>query len=590
MALLALDTEAANHEELVDRLADTLLKIEAEEFEFLRNGLRPHCDGLRYRFWQVARDSQTAKSKRLRASCALASFDPKSADWHEIAGDVVGQVLSENRLVASIWMRNLGPVREILRPHLQTAFDDDVSPANRQMAAALIADLFWDDASLMGQLILRAEPKQLAELMSGLAPADDAPKNPGVIELLVAEVPTPGQKITKPNFSRANAIIGLFRLGRPEFLLEHLDNHTIPGIRTELIHRLGPAGVDANWLDKQITRLCETSESPGLTALILALGGYTLTELSASSRQSMLPKLSRLAREHPDAAIHSALDWLIRTWKMEDLLSSETDETDSAARRWRVNSRGQILAWVRPGEPFAMGSSAELRQRFVEQHQPADKEVQHLRRIGRAFEIGTREVTVAEFAAFEKVRLQRLRAKLEVARRQEDDRSIAEVEAVIERFEGKISNRQGEPQDDRPVTEIKWIDAVTYCRWLSEQDGIAEDQQCYPPLAALDRFEVEKLPPDLPADFLERTGYRLPTEAEWEFACRAGSTTVWPMGEDSEHLPKYAWFNSNSPQANCQPVARLKPNDFGLFDMLGNASEWCQDWFNDYPSRVSVSC
>ena len=210
MALLALDTEAANHEELVDRLADTLLKIEAEEFEFLRNGLRPHCDGLRYRLWQVARDSQTAKSKRLRASCALASFDPKSADWHEIAGDVVGQVLSENRLVASIWMRNLGPVREILRPHLQTAFDDDVSPANRQMAAALIADLFWDDASLMGQLILSAEPKQLAELMSGLAPADDAPKNPGVIELLVAEVPAPGQKITKPNFSRPMRLLGCF--------------------------------------------------------------------------------------------------------------------------------------------------------------------------------------------------------------------------------------------------------------------------------------------------------------------------------------------------------------------------------------------
>jgi formylglycine-generating enzyme required for sulfatase activity len=80
----------------------------------------------------------------------------------------------------------------------------------------------------------------------------------------------------------------------------------------------------------------------------------------------------------------------------------------------------------------------------------------------------------------------------------------------------------------------------------------------------------------LAPNYLARTGYRLPTEAEWEYACRAGAVTSRYYGESDELLAKYAWYNKNSSQRT-SPVGSLKPNDFGLFDMHGLLSVWCQD-------------
>jgi formylglycine-generating enzyme required for sulfatase activity len=91
----------------------------------------------------------------------------------------------------------------------------------------------------------------------------------------------------------------------------------------------------------------------------------------------------------------------------------------------------------------------------------------------------------------------------------------------------------------------------------------------------------------LAPDYLRRVGYRLPTETEWEYCCRAGALTSRYYGETDELLDNYAWYLQNSAN-HLQPVGLLKPNDLGLFDMLGNALEWCQSKSTAYHDGVDL--
>ena len=118
----------------------------------------------------------------------------------------------------------------------------------------------------------------------------------------------------------------------------------------------------------------------------------------------------------------------------------------------------------------------------------------------------------------------------------------------------------------QPVEKVTWHDALRFCNALSEREGL---QPVY--------TDIEG---NLTADF-KANGFRLPTEAEWEYACRAGTSTTYYTGETVADLSRCAWFTGNA-DGRPHDVGQLEANDFGLHDMHGNVFEWCWDWFGRY--------
>jgi len=199
-----------------------------------------------------------------------------------------------------------------------------------------------------------------------------------------------------------------------------------------------------------------------------------------------------------------------------------------------VNSIGMRLAPILPGK-FLMGSPDD------EPGRESNEGPQHEVILTRPFYIGAHDVTVGQFKAFVQ----------EKGYRTEAETSGEGAYVLLPNFEWKLDPKANwqnpgfEQTENHPVVCVSWNDAKAFCEWLSAKEGKT---------------------------------YALPTEAQWEYACRAGSKTKFHFGDDGDELAKYAWQNENS-EMKTHPVGELKANAWGLYDMHGNVWQWVADWF-----------
>jgi len=376
-------------------------------------------------------------------------------------------------------------------------------------------------------------------------------KNSGDFVLKIVETFAGDDGKEKLAKRQANAAVALLRMGQPEKVWPLLKHSPDPRVRSYLIHQLGPMGADAAAIIKRL------DEEPDLTirrALILSLGEYGDKEL-AEARQALLPKLQSIYRTDPDPGLHGAAEWLLRHWKEEPWLKQVNEEwakdkeqrdkrieniqelvkkdKEKTPPQWYVNGQGQTMVVIPGPVEFLMGSPLTEQDR-------RSSETQHKKKIGRTFALAATAVTKEQWL----------------------------------RFSPKFSHTEMKryPEPTCPIGGVTWYEAARYCNWLSQQEGIPEEEWCY---------EIKGTAPNyvgsvLKANYLSLSGYRLPTEAEMEYATRAGALTARYYGETEELLGKYAWYLKNS-QERTWPVGSLKPNDLGLFDVQGNVYTWCQE-------------
>jgi formylglycine-generating enzyme required for sulfatase activity len=333
-------------------------------------------------------------------------------------------------------------------------------------------------------------------------------------------------------------------LGNPTQALARLALVPDPRVRSHLIDQFGRLGVNPRLLIDRLPTAAELGQRQGLL-MALAESARGPEVWSTRDRDAAIAAARLLLGTDPDPGVHSAAELLLRRLGRDDLVRAALGAATPAnapapGQGWFIGPNGHTFAVTGPLQGWVGTPENESNH--------GQDEVQHYVQTSRALAVATTEVTIGQYRTF-----------------LDDNPDVKPPNAVREARD-----------TDMAAGHINWYNAVRYCNWLSARAGLPA---CYPePVAPGLRLE---------AGALDRPGYRLPTEAEWELFCRAGSTTARPFESADELLPRYAWTWLNSDD-HTQHVARLWPNRLGLFDVLGNQWEWCHDGLNERRRATSI--
>lgn len=420
-------------------------------------------------------------------------------------------------------IESLLPVRGQSLPILRQRLVEESRDLSQRLHAAMALASFGEvDAPFLVASIPQAQAGEVANIISALRRDSEA---------AIASLKSQFAAAKKPN-DRFRLAVVLLQLGEVEPSQQLLALAPDPSQRTLFIHHLHEwRGNLADY--SQLLR--GTNDPDFQSGLCQAIGQIPVTDLNADERHALEPILLSLYTNSSQGSVHSAARWAMQQWKL-DVPKPVAADPEKPGRDWYVNPIGMTFLKIPAG-------SFERKADAVQQTEAATVT------LSRAFWLGDCEVTRKQFEAF-----------------------IADPACPpADKSQRWKIYEQYSPTADYPVNSVSWYDAVLFCNWLSRREG-------HPPY--YERTGKKETDPgndtvewDVWRSVPDSAGYRLPTEAEWEYACRAKSATTFCSGDDESLLSDYAVFYEGKPQ----PVSSRQPNGWGLFDMHGNLWEWNHD-------------
>jgi serine/threonine protein kinase len=532
LALALLPVDASQ----IDYLREQMLTCTLEQFPIVREALLPYKARLVDALWRVMQDEAQDDPRQFRAAAALAEYAPDDERWQETAPFVAQHLTNA---ISSVdlrqWRQLFQPASKPLIAPLTAIHADRSRSENQREAAAFVmsgylrdqplklvdAILAADELAEYAPLVEALKPhvatvaQSLLSEMQAAMPVHLAKTNPSVFTSgNPGQLSAGDQQLRDAHWKRQSlAAVTLVQLGHDGAVWPLLKFSPNPSLRSFIIIHLGKLGTDHNTL---AARLEMENEVSIRRALIQSLGGLDSTRIPATDRRRIAERVQWWYVHDPDPGVHSSASWTLRKWGVA-LPKLPVGEPVLPDARWNGICRWYV--------------SARGQTMVVLPNPAADKNNQ----IPGGVAISTHEVTVGEYRRFK---------------------------------EEPYAERTIAPTDACPVYNMSWHNAAEYCNWFSRQEGIPEAQWVYQP-GGKGGMKIKENASKL-------VGYRLPTDAEWESACRAGSTGSYSFGEPVGLLKHYGWYAANS-SGHSYPVQSLLPNELGLFDMHGNSWEWTQN-------------
>lgn len=475
----------------------------------------------------------------LRAASFLSLYAADNLDWLKGRETFLADALIEEMLARSdadvALQQAFTPIGSTLWPALARIYRDSSRVESERRKAIQLLLAYSASGTQLASLLLDAEGWQLPLIYNAV----DNLQRAAIAEALregvarsVGSQPSAEPVLTAGQI--ANAALTLVVWGDTQAARPLLTLHPDRSARSFFIDRYRAARLEprtvVEWLENE-------GDDSVKAALVLILGTFDSEELTAPLRSRADRRLSAILSEFPSGPLWAAAAWTTAQWAPKTAGASaaayvERLSSAPSSEKWRMAPNEHLMVVQHAGSlPVVPGRRLLVDMTMSDVSRPQE--------VTRPFAIAMFETSIRQYQEFDR--------------------------------EWQPNTYFDSDDPHSPVYSISPQMAAEYCNWLSQQAGLPTSEWCYVTAPGNEAF-LQSAP-----NFQERRGYRLPTETEWEFACRAGSATDWFFGGSDSLLPNYAHCPRSSPLGRKQPIGCKMPNDAGLFDIYGNADEICDD-------------